>query len=263
MALLIGDNFNYQANKPNFERDSFKTLEDMRTYPETSIDDGHISYCKETDKHYKFVSSNTVDGTTGKWREFETGAGIPEGGTTGQVLTKTEDGAEWQDPQATLPEGGTTGQVLTKTASGVEWKDVPEGENELPSGGTNGQVLTKTSSGTAWQNVPTELPSGGTEGQVLKKTSSGVEWGTDEKGFELPPGGSDGQVLKKQGQTVVWGNDNNTTYQKATQQTDGLMSKEDKEKLDNISTAYATILTQGEYDSLNPKEENKIYYIKG
>lgn len=234
MALLIGDNFNYQANKPNFERDSFKTLAAMKAYPETSIDDGHISYCAETNKHYKFLSSNPVDGTTGKWREFETGASLPEGGTEGQVLTKTADGAAWQDPQAAFPEGGTTGQVLTKT-----------------------------SSGTAWQNVPTELPSGGTEGQVLKKTSSGVEWGTDEKGLELPPGGSDGQVLKKQGQTVVWGNDNDTTYQKATQQTDGLMSKEDKEKLDNISTAYATILTQEEYDSLNPKEENRVYYIKG
>lgn len=133
----------------------------------------------------------------------------------------------------------------------------------FPEGGEEGQVLTKISSGTAWQNIPTELPSGGTEGQVLKKTSSGVEWGTDEKGFELPSGGSDGQVLKKQGQTVVWDNDNDTTYQKATQQTDGLMSKEDKEKLDNISTAYATILTQEEYDSLNPKEENRVYYIKG
>lgn len=237
MAIKVGDNFSYQGQKPNFDRDSFDTLAIMKAYPETSIDDGHISYCKENGKSYQYKSNNSVDATTGKWREFKSGDSYPA--------------------------GGTTGQVLTKTASGVEWKDVPEGENELPSGGTNGQVLTKTSSGTAWQNAPTELPSGGTEGQVLKKTSSGVEWGTDEKGFELPPGGSDGQVLKKQGQTVVWSNDNNTTYQKATQQADGLMSKEDKEKLDNISTAYATILTQEEYDSLNPKEENKIYYIKG
>lgn len=99
MALTIGDNFKYQANKPNFERDSFTTLEAMKAYPETSIDDGHLSYCAETNKHYKFLSSNTVDETTGKWREFETGASISEDGTTGQVLTKTDDGYEWQDPQ--------------------------------------------------------------------------------------------------------------------------------------------------------------------
>lgn len=154
MALLIGDNFNYQANKPNFERDSFETLSAMKAYPENSIDNGHISYCAETDKHYKFLSSNTVDNTTGKWREFETG-----------------------------------------------------------------------------DSLPTE----GTAGQVLKKTSTGVEWGTD----------------------------NDTTYDKATQQADGLMSKEDKTKLDNITTAYASIMTQAEYDELSPKEENRIYYIKG
>lgn len=208
MALLIGDNFNYQANKPNFERDSFTTLAAMKAYPETSIDDGHVSYCAETDKHYKFLSTNTVDATTGKWREFETGASLPEEGTAGQVFTKTEDGYEWQDPQAAFPEGGTAGQVL-------------------------------------------------------KKTSSGVEWGTDEKGFELPSGGSDGQVLKKSGNTATWQDDNDTTYENATQSTAGLMSAEDKTKLDNISTAYASIVTQAEYDSIDPKEENRIYYIKG
>lgn len=99
MALTIGDNFKYQANKPNFERDSFATLEAMKAYPETSIDDGHLSYCAETNKHYKFLSSNTVDETTGKWREFETGTSISEDGVTGQVLTKTDNGYEWQDPQ--------------------------------------------------------------------------------------------------------------------------------------------------------------------
>lgn len=208
MGLLIGDNFNYQANKPNFERDSFATLAAMKAYPETSIDDGHISYCAETNKHYKFLSSNPVDETTGKWREFETGASLPEGGTEGQVLTKTADGADWQDPQAAFPEEGTVGQVL-------------------------------------------------------KKTADGVEWGNDEKGFELPSGGSVGQVLKKTTSGTEWANDNDTTYNKATQQADGLMSKEDKTKLDNITTAYASIMTQAEYDELSPKEENRIYYIKG
>lgn len=72
MALLIGDNFNYQGQKPNFERDSFDTLESMVSYPETSIDDGHISYCKETKKHYIFNSSNEST-DTGKWREFSAG----------------------------------------------------------------------------------------------------------------------------------------------------------------------------------------------
>lgn len=70
MAISIGDNFGYRSAKPNFERDSFDTLADMASYPETGMDDGHISYCKETDKHYKFLKSNTIDASTGKWRVF-------------------------------------------------------------------------------------------------------------------------------------------------------------------------------------------------
>ena len=148
--------------------------------------------------------------------------------------------------------------------------------------GTDGQVLTKTSDGVAWENVQagSSFPEGGTVGQVLKKTSTGVEWSTD----------------------------NNTTYQKVTQQTDGLMSKEDKTKLDNIEegannyvlpattdevlggiktgyvgsganypvktdsdhNAYVTVgsaimnkLTQAEYDELETKDSNTIYFIIG
>ena len=99
MALTIGDNFKYQANKPNFERDSFATLEAMKAYPETSIDDGHLSYCAETNKHYKFLSSNTVDETTGKWREFETTVGnsFPSDGVEGQYLKKSDTGVKWDD----------------------------------------------------------------------------------------------------------------------------------------------------------------------
>ena len=51
--IQVADNFNYRGKKPNFDRDSFDTLQDMKNYSENSLDDGHISYCKETDKHYK------------------------------------------------------------------------------------------------------------------------------------------------------------------------------------------------------------------
>lgn len=57
--IQVADNFNYRGKKPNFDRDSFDTLYDMKNYSENSLDDGHISYCKETDKHYKF-NSNSV-----------------------------------------------------------------------------------------------------------------------------------------------------------------------------------------------------------
>lgn len=79
MAIIIGDNFNYQGKKPNFTRDSFKTLEAMRTASESLYDEGHLSFCEEDKKTYKYLSTNEDDVTTGKWREF--GAGTPGGDT--------------------------------------------------------------------------------------------------------------------------------------------------------------------------------------
>lgn len=76
---------------------------------------------------------------------------LPEGGTEGQVLTKTSEGEAWSDIPDAFPSGGTNGQVLTKTSDGEAWSDIPDA---LPSGGTNGQVLTKTAEGEAWQAVP-------------------------------------------------------------------------------------------------------------
>ena len=54
-------------------RDSFDTVLEMVSYPDTSLDEGHISYCKETNKHYKFLSTNEIDIRTGKWHEFNSG----------------------------------------------------------------------------------------------------------------------------------------------------------------------------------------------
>ena len=99
MALLIGDNFNYQGQKPNFERDAFDTLESMISYPETSIDDGHISYCKETGKHYIFNSSNEST-DTGKWREFSAG-----------VLKKLSEASEAFNTIYTSAQRGTSGTI--------------------------------------------------------------------------------------------------------------------------------------------------------
>ena len=75
-------------------------------------------------------------------------------------------------PEA-LPEGGTEGQVLTKTSEGEAWSDIPDA---FPAGGNTGQVLTKTSDGEVWSDIPDALPSGGNTGQVLTKTEDGGEW---------------------------------------------------------------------------------------
>ena len=73
MAIKTGDNFLYRGKKPLDSRDSFDTILAMTTFAESSIDEGHISYVKETDKYYKFNSTNDVDITLGKWREYNGG----------------------------------------------------------------------------------------------------------------------------------------------------------------------------------------------
>lgn len=71
MAIKIGSNFTFQGEQPNFERDRFATKAAMKAFPETSIDDGHLSYCAEDGNTYQFKSSNSVDAVTGKWRVFK------------------------------------------------------------------------------------------------------------------------------------------------------------------------------------------------
>lgn len=94
--IQVADNFNYRGKKPNFDRDSFDTLQDMKNYSENSLDDGHISYCKETGKHYKFNSNNQSDSTTGKWVEQHEAVladeeDITEQNGTLQLANKTYD----------------------------------------------------------------------------------------------------------------------------------------------------------------------------
>lgn len=94
--IQVADNFNYRGKKPNFDRDSFDTLQDMKNYSENSLGDGHISYCKETNKHYKFNSNNQSDPTTGKWVEQHEAVpadeeDITEQNGTLQLANKTYD----------------------------------------------------------------------------------------------------------------------------------------------------------------------------
>ena len=163
------------------------------------------------------------------------------GGATGQVLTKTEAGQEWQDPPSGLPSGGSAGQYLSKTASGAEWATpdwIPySGESAVTDANswlTNG--YTKTSTETA--NLPSEC-TGLSMWGVLFFIAENTEMGTgtqmyypidgDQKGAVFtrsltrmlatesvvgewvklavyPAGGTQGQVLTKgDGTAVEWG----------------------------------------------------------
>lgn len=91
MAYIVSDNFNLQSKAPNFVRDQFATVAAMKAFPETALDDGHISYCTGDGKTYQYKSGNSVDATTGKWREFAGGGGGSV--TVKDPLVKNVDGS--------------------------------------------------------------------------------------------------------------------------------------------------------------------------
>lgn len=95
MALNIGDNFNYQGQQPNFARDTFATLADMKNYSTTSVDEGHISYCLEDSSRYVFSNNNSVDSTLGKWRRLVDTAlnGSSENSVQNKVISAKFDAA--------------------------------------------------------------------------------------------------------------------------------------------------------------------------
>ena len=129
-------------------------------------------------------TGSQVDAAVGAVRQKETiwdGKQDELTGTEDQLVGFNSAGEATAVPKPTAADvgampavsGGTTGQVLTKTEAGQEWKNAPDG---LPSGGEEGQVLTKTASGAQWDDVPSNLPAGGTDGQILTKTADGVAW---------------------------------------------------------------------------------------
>lgn len=61
--------FGYEGTQPNFKRDQYTTLAEMKAVVDT-IDEGHISYNLETKKHYVFRSTHELNETTGKWKEL-------------------------------------------------------------------------------------------------------------------------------------------------------------------------------------------------
>ena len=65
----VSSSFILRSKYPNFERDTFKTLGDMRDVPSTWMDEGHISYCEETEKHYIFSTKNSNNGLD-RWHEI-------------------------------------------------------------------------------------------------------------------------------------------------------------------------------------------------
>lgn len=143
----------------------------------------------------------------------------------------------------------------------------------------NGTGWDEVSKGAAYSH-PTgagnkHIPAGGASGQILRWSADGTAaWGNDNnttyspfKGataeaaggaglVPAPAAGSANKYLRNDG---VWQTPPNTTYGKVTSETDGLMAKEDKAKLDGVAAgANKTVVdTALSSTSANPVQ-NKV-----
>ncbi len=79
----------------------------------------------------------------------------------------------------------------------------------------------------------------------------------------IPSGGTSNQVLKwSEDGTAIWGDDKDTTYDVATSNTNGLMSSEDKAKLDAVPAPENIVTTTTIFDSIIMKDQvNGMNYI--
>ena len=133
MAIKIGSNFTFQGEQPNFERDRFATKAAIKAFPETSIDDGHLSYCVEDGNTYQFKSSNSVDTITGKWRVFKADVDLSKYATKDSVNTELDKKADkakafTTDNVSTEPNQFVAGPATTKgnlSLRKIEVGDIP------------------------------------------------------------------------------------------------------------------------------------------
>ena len=134
--IKVGDNFSYKGKKPLDSRDCFDTVSEMAQFAETSLDEGHISYVKETDRYYKFNSLNNVDSTLGKWREYNgSGGGSGTAGKSAYEIAVDNGfvGTETEWLESLKGADGTNGATFTPYVSSsgeLSWTN--DGDKENP-----------------------------------------------------------------------------------------------------------------------------------
>lgn len=173
----------------------------------------------------------------------ETGDSFPSGGSVGQVLKKTSTGVEWADDKDTV----TTWDNL----SGKPQTFTPSQHNHTKSEITDLNKATSSEDGLMSKEDKQKLDTlENVDEYILPKASSielgGVKIGynTNAKKYAVQLDGEDKAYVE-----VPW-TDNDTTYNKATTTTDGLMSKEDKLKLNGLGQTGDYVLPVASEQSL-------------
>ena len=71
--MLVNESFENNTMQPNFTRDIFNTIAEMKAVPKKKMPKMLISACLETGKIYVYNKSGEVDETLGLWRELGSG----------------------------------------------------------------------------------------------------------------------------------------------------------------------------------------------
>ena len=152
MSITVGDNFSYQGAKPLDARVQFASVADMKAYAEASLYDGCLAYVTATKKNYQYDSSNTVDTTTGRWRELETGGG---GGTSNynDLTNKPQIAGTTLSGNTSLATLGLTSSVETQSDGSSTKSYVSRGEKYNWNTGSTWYGTCTTSASTTAKSV--------------------------------------------------------------------------------------------------------------
>ena len=82
-GIKVGMGFKLDAKLNLDARKSFKTLAEMKNFPESSIPEGFTTFNEETGLEYRFLSTNENEDTLGKWRAVSSASDL-------EVMSETE-----------------------------------------------------------------------------------------------------------------------------------------------------------------------------
>lgn len=195
------------------------------------------------------------------------------------VMKQGETHVVFSDPSLyTYQNAGTETAVIEGSIDAVTWHhiaDVPAGEDLLSVHSHNLRMLNNTVVYVNRGIGAVATVNGKTGSVVLAKVDVGLDNVDNTSDANKPISTSTQDALDLKAdlvgglipesqlpQSALTG----TTYENATTSTDGLMSKEDKTKLDALQQVYIIQLTQAAYDALTPEEKtapNTLYAITG
>ena len=163
MSIKIADNFEYLGRKPFDSRLVFSNIAEMKNIAEASVYDGCFAYVTSEKKYYTYDSSNDVDLTLGKWREFEAG------GATIQYEELPQPSEEWESKIIQY-----IGLTSVNYTHGYFYECVEDSENP-------GSYI--------WAQTDTQ-PSGGGSGSLSKAITAAIEVGGIDVGDNFAIGTS-------------------------------------------------------------------------